>query len=454
MIEAIKFITSKIFKRQGLLLVFSTLSPLFLSGILYYTSSAFGIDFLHKQMKLYLIGMWLLTMIVFSGLFLMFVVHANGDGKYKENKRQISFSIRNLLKNRLGNEDKNRNNLGIFLSIIIIMYYVLTLTPYIIEYYNDTAFSAIWWLIGPLCVLVIFTLRVKNIFIGLREKTINRYLGIVSFLSVWLIFLWLNFSSKIKIASTEGADLVQILMENANWFIPVIITSIIAVIIFLSETKLRKTYPKRTIYKWEKSMKIFDLVTEMVFSFVFLILLILLVLFMGIISISGSSNVQQSFLIIIIFMIASIFLMGYTYLKNYAASFIENMIKWYEFFKCYNGKSTGISKKDYGRLIKLTGKCEAISINDKYRKKFDDYNQHFLIDINGEDKLIDVISLEEKTPLGDYYPIVRENNELVIIGELKSILDDEAVFKENNRVSRLIIAHHIELKNSQINNSH
>lgn len=90
----------------------------------------------------------------------------------------------------------------------------------------------------------------------------------------------------------------------------------------------------------------------------------------------------------------------------------------------------------------------------KYRKKFDkDYNQHFLFDINDEDKPIDVISLEEITPLGDYHSIVRENEELVIIGELKSILDDEAIFKEDNRVSRLFIAHHIELKNSQINNS-
>ena len=70
----------------------------------------------------------------------------------------------------------------------------------------------------------------------------------------------------------------------------------------------------------------------------------------------------------------------------------------------------------------------------------------FLLEIDDSRENIDVISLEEKKPLRKTKKILRESDELIIIGEMKSILDDDTLVPCDDRISEIILAYHIEKK--------
>jgi len=431
--EIFRFINSLFSCKQKIVLVVSLLFPLILAGILFLISWRFGFDLPSKDIKIYLVLMWVVSVISFSMFFLFFIFHASMYRKFQPNLAKISNSIVNLLENRL----VDRQNFYIFLCFSILSYYFLTLLPYIIEINKDNIFS-ITMTIPIFFILTLFLSFIRNTYIGLREKYFNRFSVPILLIFIWASFYLINISSIINI-SLNSTDVVKIIKDNIYWFIPLIV----AVVFFIFE-KFKARYPKKIIHRWERSLTNSDLLQDFFLSWIFIGLLTILTLLTKVIPAIGLINLQPTFVVMSSF-IGLIVLASYFFVKPYAYSFIKNMINWDEFFNSYQGAFSTYLNQSYGELIKIKGECTSISVNEKYQDKFEYFNQHFLLKVNGTEQLIDVISLEEKTSFRNYLPIVSEGNSLLIIGELKSILDDDFLVPINLRVSNVVIAHHVEL---------
>ena len=144
--------------------------------------------------------------------------------------------------------------------------------------------------------------------------------------------------------------------------------------------------------------------------------------------------------------IAINFVLLFLTIRRFLKFFIKNMISWNNFFNCYYGTSIKNLLISHNKLVKISGRCRAISINENFRKKYENFNQHFLLEIDDSKEDIDIISLKEKTNIIKYLPLVSESDEITIIGEMKSILDDENFSNGNNRIVDIILAHHVEFR--------
>jgi hypothetical protein len=385
----------------------------------------------------------------FLSLFLIFSYHCTKHIKYENKRAIIAESISNLVDNKL----RNRNEIVTFLCFIIFTYYWITLIPLFVKYNQNDIYGSIMTIITPIILFAFFIHIIRNIFIGFREKRINRYSFSSLIFFVIIVYYWLNLQNILQIKTIEGNKIIEILSENAHWVVPFVISTIIAIVLFYIERKLKYKYPKRIIWRWERSLTIFDIFPEIIFAYIFLSIIVLSNLLSDIALISDFPETQRLLLVVVVIFSIMILILANFILKLFSNSFIDNMIKWNEFFECYNGESITSIGNYYQQLIKVKGKCRALSIDEKYRKKHEFFNQHFYIEIDGAHEDIDVISLEEKTPFKKYTPLVSESDHIILIGEMKSILDDESLFPSENRISEIIIAHHVELDQQETENS-
>lgn len=441
MVELLTFFKSLTTKKQRFWLYAIIASPLIASTILYMISSIFHLEIIDVRLKTYLILMWLASVIFFAPLFFLFCYFCIRNPDFERNKFKIKNSVLQLLENRL----KKQRSFATFLSFSIICFYTLTLIPIITSFYRNNIFSSITAILPFLFLFLLFAKVLRNVFLGLRENVLSKYFIVLSLFSVWIIFYLFNLPIKFN----KNFNLTSISTNIANWVIPVILTFIFALIIPILQKNLKKTYPKREVAGWEKSILSFDLISELVLSYSFLSFLFSLNLLLIVIDPQGVNT--QIIIILIIFLYIGTFFINFIYLNHLTASFIKNIVKWDEFFKCFNGPVMKKLGENHQKLIKISGKCKAISIDEKYREKFDGFNQHFLLTIDDSEETVDVISLEEKVSFKDSIPLVREFGEIILIGELKYVLDDEILNPHENRISKLILAYHIEPKNKEIN---
>jgi len=433
MIEIFRFFKSLTTKKQRYCLYTTITLPMIVSGFLFLLSIFFHIEIIDVRLKQYLIFMWINSIIFFSSLLLIFSFFCSRNPDFQKNKMKIANSTIQLLKYRL----KKTSNFMSFLCIMVFCFYVLNLIPIITSFYKNNLNSSIITIIPLLFIFLLFYFILRNIFMGFRENFITRYFPIIFLLSIWIIYFWLNLNIKFY-------DIFN--MTNfANWMVPVLLGFLFTLILPVIQGNLKKIYPKRKIAEWEKSILPFDIFSECMISFGLFGFLIILNLYLAVIDSKGS--IIQSLTIIIIIFYVSILFIYFLYLKFLSDTYIKKIINWDEFFKCYTGSVTKKLDETHSKLTKISGKCKAISINEKYRDKFEYFNQHFLLQIDNSEDTIDVISLNEKIPFKNSETLVREFDEIIVVGEIKSVLDDDILKPKENRISKLILAHHIESKN-------
>ena len=428
-------------KKQKIFLSVCIASPLFLSLILYIISFSLYIEILDYRVKGYLILIWLLSSFLFLILLFIFCRGIYKQENYRLNKNKIAISIEFLLKNRF----KESDFFGYFLGSLIVIYFILTTTPFIIEYYQNNLFVSFVIFLTILMLFLFLASQLRNSFVGLQENAFNRLLAIFSLGLIWIFYFSLHFYFILPQESRGNFDIVQIISTNVIWLIPALISITIPIFLFYIERKLKKKFPKREIKGWEKASP--TILEELILCYFFLMHLLNISLLLILVEKDVTDAIIRALVIAIALMYFGVIYFSRSVLDKITKSFTKNMIDWSEFIECYNSQPVNNVEQYREHLIKISGKCKAVSINEKYRNKFEDFNQHFLLEI-GHSKAdpIDVISLEEKKPLRTTKKIIRESDEIIIIGELKSVLDDETLKYNENRISPLLLSNHIELK--------
>lgn len=442
MFDGLKFIWFKINKREKGILFLTIMSPLIFSFLLYLLSFV-NIEIIDPRLKYYLIVMWLFPFSFFLIISSIFLFYCTRNEDFKKNKSRIIGSVVNLPKNRL----KDLEKLTVIVAIAILTFYFLELTPILLVYYQYNVFTSSLIFSSFLFLFLLSINLLVNIFTGLREKGFNRYFIFVPLFFVWLIYYVLILSKILPLNLDDDFNLLNMFIENTFWIIPTIISIIIA--FFLGRGKLKKNLPEKAKVGWEKSIYPFALVVEVFLCLDLLLNLVLLETSLDILSIENFSMVLTFLAILIAIAIIADLYVGFFILSYPSTLFINNMIDWSKFFECYNGPTITELGEYPKSLIKISGKCRAISIKEKYRKKYESFNQHFLLEVDDSREDIDVISLEETNPFINTKPLVRESDNITIVGEMKSILNDEILFPNDNRISDLILAHHIEPKSNE-----
>jgi hypothetical protein len=152
-------------------------------------------------------------------------------------------------------------------------------------------------------------------------------------------------------------------------------------------------------------------------------------------------------IVVLFFLLPSILIIlmvCYMFLSDFSYSFVRNIFHWKKFFDCYNSSPIEYLLDSSDELIKAEGRCRAISIKETYRKKIDSYNQHIYFELNSSKEDIDVICLQEKNPFYNSKRELVESDEIMLIGKIKSALDDEYFYQNDNRINDYILAYHVE----------
>ena len=198
--QVFRFIRSLYTKKQLTLFILVIIAPLIFSLSLYITSDIFNLElFGNPQAKFYILLMGIISCIFFSIIYLSFSINFTHNKEFKTNRTIIANSIRNLSNIRMS----NRIDFLIFLAFIIILFYYLTLIPFIIEYNKDDIVNLIIMIIPLLIIFMIFFTHLINIFNGLREKSFYIYFLPFWVLFGWIIFLFMN-SVLAKYAATRS----------------------------------------------------------------------------------------------------------------------------------------------------------------------------------------------------------------------------------------------------------
>lgn len=436
MLNEIKYILSLMNKKQRWFLYLSIFSPLIISFFLYILSLGFRIEIIDIHLKNFLIVAWLLTIILFFILFGLFCFSLSRNSLYKLSKTKINCSVQNLIKNRL----KPGMNFGYILGLVIITYYVLVTAPIFLQKYYDLYTFIIGLFLPFLFLNLFFTTLLKNLFVGLQERAFSRYLSIFSLMMIWIFY----YSAHLFFKIPQNSNFLQELNKNAYWIIPMISSMFIPFLLYVYDKKTKSKYPKKEKKAWEKTIYSSTLIEELFLCYLFLLHILAISISLIIISEVpfdlklGIVGMISLFWIIIV-------VVGHSPLSKLSEVFVKNMNDWNYFFEIYNGhpiKKLGSSSK---QLKKISGKCIALSVNENYREKIENFSQHFLLEIDESKELIDVISLDEKKPLKNK-KIVEELDEIILIGRMITILDDENLHINKNRISKAIIAYHVENK--------
>jgi hypothetical protein len=280
----------------------------------------------------------------------------------------------------------------------------------------------------------IFINKIRNISIGLQES------GFKTFSLTF--FLFLSFFTFFMLIFYKGFD-------ASKWDVSILSPLIVPIVIaIVNQAFLRnRPKPKGEIVGWSRLLTTSTIIMEFIVSFLAVYLLLFIIvaghLFaLGIIS--ESIAIVNFGIISIILCMVLLIILPLIFFNDFSRYFTRSLIDWKIFFNCYYENSSNKQEIENYKLVKLTGTCKAISISDKYRKYFYNYNQHFLLQLNNTEKNIDVVSLDEKNPFKFTKKMVSEGDKIEVIGKFKSSLNDESFSSKTTRISEYFITYHIE----------
>jgi len=372
---------------------------------------------------------WVFTLLFLFISFYFLYYHCKKDRRFGENKNEIRETITNLIDKRSYTKIKF---IEFFDSIIPIIYLLeLFITINFIK--NDID------LLSPIFLFTIFLLglmlsKVKNLFTGFQEGWFERYSLLIFLSSASIFYLWAIFLRQEDIFRVDLNFLFLIIIP----FIPVLIEKIII------RPRLKQ---KKENIGFSHYMNSTTLIMEFIFSFLFVFIILSIVIVGYLLGLFVITKIFSLLIITLFFLLPSILIIMmvcYTFLSDFSYSFVKNIFDWRKFFDCYNSPSIEHLLDSSDDLIKAEGRCRAISIKETYRKKIDSYNQHIYFELNSSKEDIDVICLEEKNPFYNSKKELVESDKIMLIGKIKSALDDEYFYPNDNRINDYILAYHVE----------
>lgn len=436
--NVLKFIFSLNSKEEKIPFICWFLFPLFFSSIIYGIALLFPPeDFLtiYSLIISYILS-WLITLFLLTIYLYFFYEHIKKVNKFDDCKNEFGKTINFLMKNRVF------GNLSYvdFITSSIFLLYILELFLIIFLIKND--YTSAYIFLFSAIFLSIFVNKIRNITVGIQEGFFKSY--------SLMFFLSFSFLSFFAIISLNGIDIenwdFSVLIYMLSPFLVPIITAIV-------EWALLKNRPKHKSEKvgWSRLLNLPTIVSEGLLSFFTAYLIFLLIASSSVLAIgllSGSILIIGITLISIAACIILTVILPWAFFRDFASYFVKSVIDWNRFIDRYNNQPIDCLSKESTNLVKIIGKCKALSINEKYRKKIHGFNQHYLLEIEKSKEKIDVISLEEKNPLIFTKKNIREGDEIKIIGKIKSSLNDET-FSSEERVSKYLLAYHTEPKFSE-----
>jgi len=436
--KEIRSVWKKIGFRQKTTLLVCYLSPiitLFILGIF----SLFGYEFITMKSRIYLLIMWIYSS-VFALICLFFFFHLlKEDKSYGEEKSKIIITLKDLLKNRI----PENVDFCEFCGFIILVYYLLALTPRLISFFKEIEVATMMYFV-ILFLFTIFLDIIINYFSGFQEKKVNRFLILMPILGILTLYYLIFINDFINdIIDFENLDIVTILQQFLTYFIPILIPLLS---IYIAYWIRKNSMPKKPIKAWEQSINRSLIAPEFLMLLCFLLNLLIIFTIAELVNVYHISpiNILTTITIMtLIFLLycSALCLLSFAYPVEL---FLKNIKEWSQFFNCYKNSNLKRIENIYKKPIKIIGKVRSISVDESYKKKYDSFHQHFLIEIEDSREDIDVFSLLERNPFRKTLSLVSETDRVTIIGEMKAILDDSNLIPDDNRISDIIIAYHIE----------
>jgi len=382
--------------------------------------------------------LWLLTWLIILINATFFEIRIKNNEVYQKNKDKIKETILNLIKNR---------QFGKFtfpqlfhFSIFSIYFIELSIILFFIK--NDLyTFTYLFWIF--IIFLALLLNKIRNLSIGLQESisaTYNLAFSLIFSSIIWYALIFLNGSKIFQVNNLNFNEIMTIIIAfTSGILLPIII-------LIIDKIYLRnRSDNKGSSVGWGHQVNRTTLAYEFIILFlsIYFILFLTTDVYLFSIGILVKSTFIFSFFLFLLLITVIIFaIIPSIFLRSFIDYFLRSIIEWRKFFEAFFNDQN--KDKSPGKLIKIIGVCKAVSINEKYKEKFCNFNQHFLLHDSFDNQDIDIISLKEKNPLIGTKRIVKELNEIMLIGEMKYVLDDATLDPGNNRISKLIIAYHVE----------
>jgi len=382
--------------------------------------------------------LWLLTWLIILSNTAVFEILIKNNEVYQKNKDEIKETIHNLIKKR--QSGKFTFPQLFHFSIFSIYFIELSIILFFIK--NDLyTFTYLFWI--SIIFLALFINKIRNLSIGLQESisvTYNLAFSLIFSSFIWYALIFLNGSKIFQINNLNFNETITLMIAFTSGIILPII------ILIIDKIYLRnRSDNKRSAAGWGHLINRTTLAHEFIILFLSIYFILFLTTDVYLFSIgilAGSMFLFSFFLFFLIFTFIILALIPSIFLRSFIDYFLRSITDWKNFFTVlFNDKNKDDSP---GKLIKIIGVCKAVSINEKYKEKFCDFNQHFLLHDPLHNQDIDIISLKEKNPIIGTKRIVNELNEIMLIGEMKYVLDDTTLNPNDNRISKLIIAYHVE----------
>jgi len=435
MLYGLKFIYTIQNKEEKISFFYWLLFPLFFSILLYFFSvihSPEDTTLIFSIIISYIVT-WAITLFLLYIYFYFFCKHIKKTYMFETNKKEFGKTIKFLIKNRIfGNLTFPE-----IISASIFLLYLLELSM-IIFLIKDEIYPFAYLFLFFAIIFSIFLNKIRNIIIGIQEGYLKTY-SLMCFLVIsFLSFFALIFFNGLDTKNWDFSVLLYILSP----FIVPIITAVIQWTLLKNKTK-----QKSERVGWSRLLNFSTISLELLLSFFTVYIIFFFTVSTSVLALGIIFNSVLIIIISLVSIFACIFMiviLPFIFLKNFAHYFVTSIIYWKLFFDCYNNKPMTRLINGSNKLVKYVGKCKAVSINERYRKKIHMFNQHYLLEIEDSKEYVDVISLEEKNPLIFTKKYVKEGEEVKIIGKIKSSLEDETFFPNENRISEFILAYHTE----------
>jgi len=438
--QLLKFFWTLHSKDDKLTFFFSLFFPLLFSIILYIFSMILHPSnfFLINSLVISYSVLWLLTWLIILSNTAIFEILIKNNEVYQKNKDEIKETIHNLIKKR----QIGKFTFPQLFHFSIFSIYFMELSTLLFFIKNDLyTFSYLFWI--SIIFLALFLNKIRNLSIGLQESnfaTYNLAFSLIFSTFIWYALIFLNGSKIFQINNLNFNEIITLMMAfTSGIMLPIII-------LVIDKIYLRnRSGNKGRAVGWGHLINRTTLAYEFILLFLFVYFVLFLTTDVNLFSIGILANSMflfSFFLFLLVFTIIILALIPSIFLRSYIDYFLRSITDWEKFFKTlFNDKNKDESP---GKLIKIIGICKAVSINEKYKENFCNFNQHFLLNDTLHNQDIDIISLKEKNPIIGTKKIVNELNEIMLIGEMKYVLDDTTLNPNNNRISKLIIAYHVE----------
>jgi len=370
--------------------------------------------------------------------FIFFRYHLIKHKKDKKEKWNILQTIALLLSNRITKNDIIFNLISmIFLFYFSIIYLVWIMKYQILEFFSSFIF------LGLLLTFAFNAIWLLNVIVGIQDdgKRTTIWFVITIFISFgwfYFIILYNKLKAFLPIISTNISS-IQIL----QWAISVSLPIIVTIIIWRFSKKKVNLFLKEKHYSKKSWNKIFiskrkDILGNSTLIFLF----IFLTFFPSLLILAENFNVLITFgdlFNLFIFQVILTFPLIFFFMSEFVREIVYNLFNWHLFFNIKYGTSNN-NLNELNKLVKISGKCYAISCKNEFKEMmYDDFDQQFLLTVDECKQNIQVVRLLEKTPFFDSKNIVKENDEIFLIGEIRKIYEGWIKQEEEN----IFIAYHI-----------